>query len=325
MLQDEQQGQQQGQIYRAQSAWLSFFAGEVLGSQVEFLSAPQRFALTDPQLLNFHEQSPWRTLPGQPTEDGELALLLGRMLQFYRSYHHEHALHAYHYWLQTDPFAVSTAITHALRVQPEERDYSTTALARVLPIACLGVHVSLPQIAAWAIEDTALTQPALLCQQASALYGMMLAKAIDTGADAETLYQDLQLWALELKVEFALQKVIEQALFMPPADYTTPIKPVLCAFHNAVWQLLYAKSVEEAIIETIRQGGDTGTNAAIAAALVGAVQGMPASGDQWLSVFAQCKPQEGVTGVEQPRPQTLWPQDLLQLAEKLICQQPEAV
>jgi ADP-ribosylglycohydrolase len=148
---------------------------------------------------------------------------------------------------------------------------------------------------------------------------MMLAKAIDTGADADTLYQDLLQWSVELKVEYALQKVIEQALFMPPSDYTTPIKPVLCAFHNAIWQMLYAKNVEEAIVETIRHGGDTGTNAAIAAALVAAVLGMPASSEAWIVVFEQCKPQEGVTGVEQPRPQTLWPQDLLQLAEQLIC------
>lgn len=323
MIVAEQPNQQQAQIYRAQAAWLSFFAAEALGSQVEFLTSQQRQQLTDAQLLSLHEHGPWHTLAGQPTEDGELVLLLGRMLQFYAAYAQDHALHAYHYWLQTEPFAASTSITHALKVQPEERDFSATALARLLPIACLGVQVSLPQIAAWAIEDTALTQPALLCQQTSALYAMMLAKAIDTGADAETLYQDLLLWADELKVEYALHKVIQQALFMPPADFTTPIKPVLCAFHNAIWQLLYAKTVEEAIVETIRHGGDTGTNAAIAAALVAAVQGMPETGDQWLLAIEQCKPQEGVTGVEQPRPQALWPQDILQLAEKLICLPPQ--
>lgn len=319
----EQPTQQQAQIYRAQAAWLSYFAAEALGSQVEFDTPAQREQYSPSQLLTLHEHGPWHTLAGQPTEDGELVLLLGRMLQFYAAYDEEHALHAYHYWLQTEPFAASTAISHALKVQPEDRDYSAAALARLLPIACMGVHVSLPQIAAWAIEDTALTQPALLCQQTSALYAMLLAKAIDTGADAEVLYQDLLLWADELKVEYALHKVIEQALFMPPADFTTPIKPVLCAFHNAVWQLLYAKSVEEAVVDTIRQGGDTGTNAAIAASLVAAVQGMPETGDQWLAVITQCKPQEGVTGVEQPRPQALWPQDILQLAEKLICLIPQ--
>ncbi len=318
MSQHEQQSLPQAQIYRAQAAWVSFLAAEILGSQVEFLTSQQRYQFTDHQLLRFQEQNPWRTLPGQPTEDGELVLLLGRMLQFYRSYHAEHALHAYQYWLQTDPFAASTAISHALKVQPEERDFCATALARVMPIACLGVHVSASEVAAWAMADTALTQPAALCQQASALYAMMLAKAIATGADAETLYQDLQQWAVELNVEYALHKVIEQALFMPPADFTTPIKPVLCAFHNAVWQMLYAKSVEDAISETIRQGGDTGTNAAVAAALVAALQGMPDSGDVWLSAFTECKPQEGVTGVEQPRPQALWPQDVMLLAEQLI-------
>lgn len=317
-----EQSTQQAQIYRAQACWLSFFAAEALGVQVEFMQSAERHALSSRQLLALHEQGPWRTLAGQPTEDGELVLLLGRMLQFYRRYDEQQALHAYHYWLQTDPFAVSTAFQHALKVQPEERDYSSTALVRLLPIACMGVHVSLPQIAAWAIEDTSLTQPALLCQQVSALYAMALAKAIDEGCDAMTLYHDLKEWAVELKVEYAVHQVIEQALFMPPTDFTTPIKPVLCAFHNAIWQLLYAQSVEEAIQETILQGGDTGTNAAIAAALVAAVQGIPERGDQWLSTIEQCKPQEGVTGVEQPRPESLWPRDIMQLAEQIICLTP---
>ena len=313
----QQQLTQQQQIARAQGALLALLAGDALGVQVEFLAEHERKQLGAATLLRL-SSGPWHTLPGQPTEDGELVLLLCRMLAFYRCYQEQQAVAAYQYWLQTEPFAISASLQHAFSQGPSEQDLGLAALARQLPIAMMGVHFSLPQIAAWAMADTALTQPAVLCQQISALYAMLLAKAIDTGADADTLYQDLQQWARELKVEFMLRQSIEQALFMPPANYENPAIPALCAFHNAIWQLLYAKSVGEAIVDTLRQGGDTGSNALIAAALVGAVHGIEKIDLDWLDIIARCKPQEGVTGVDQPRPEAMWPVDALELAKQLI-------
>lgn len=307
----------QQQIARAQGALLALLAGDALGVQVEFLAAQDRKQLGAATLLTL-SPGPWHTLPGQPTEDGELVLLLCRMLAFYCCYQEQQAFAAYQYWLQTEPFAISASLQQAFCKAPSEQDLGVAALARQLPIAMMGVHFSLPQIAAWAMDDTALTQPAILCQQISALYAMLLAKAIDTGTDADTLYQDLQQWARELKVEFMLRQSIEQALFMPPANYENPAVPALCAFHNAIWQLLYAKTVGEAIVDTVRQGGDTGSNALIAAALVGAVQGIEKIDPDWLQTIAQCKPQEGVTGVDQPRPEAMWPVDALSLARQLI-------
>lgn len=308
---------QQQQIARAQGALLALLAADALGVQVEFLAAEDRKQLGAATLLTL-SPGPWHTLPGQPTEDGELVLLLCRMLAFYRCYQEQQAFAAYQYWVHTEPFAISASVQQAFCKAPSEQDFGVAALTRQLPIAIMGVHFSLPQIAAWAMADTALTQPAILCQQISALYAMLLAKAIDSGADAETLYQDLQQWARDLKVEFVLRQSIEQALFMPPANYETPPQPALCAFHNAIWQLLYAKSVGEAIVDTVRQGGDTGSNALIAAALVGALQGINKIDRDWLHTITQCKPQEGVTGVDQPRPEAMWPVDALELAKQLI-------
>lgn len=308
---------QQQQIGRAQGALVALLAADALGVQAEFLSKDERNRLGAATLLTLSE-GPWHTLAGQPTEEGELVLLLCRMLAFCRCYQQADAASAYQYWLQSQPFAISASLQQALTVGASEQDFGLAALGRQLPIAMMGVHFSLPQIAAWAMADTALTQAAIVCQQISALYAMLLAKAIDTGADAETLYQDLQQWARDLKVEFSLRQSIEQALFMPPANYENPAMPALCAFHNAIWQLLYAKSVGEAIVDTVRQGGDTGSNALIAAALVGAVQGIDKIDPDWLHTITQCKPQEGVTGVDQPRPEVMWPVDALELAKQLI-------
>jgi len=307
-----------GKTARAQAALLSFLAADALGVQVEFLPADERLSRDRQHLLTMLDTGPWHTLAGQPTEDGELVLLQARMLSYYGCYREDTAWQAYQYWLQTDPFAIAPALQRALTHQPSEHDCSLAALSRLLPISMLGVHFSLPQIAAWAMQDTALTQPALLCQQVSGLYAMLLAKAIDEDSSADGLYQDLQQWARELKVDAVLKHLIDQALFMPPANYHDPAQPVLCAFHNAIWQMLYAKSVGEAITESIQQGGDTGSYAAIAAALVGAIYGMSSVRPDWVNTMQNCKPQEGVTGVDQPRPEALWPHDAAELAKKLV-------
>ncbi|RVU37003.1 ADP-ribosylglycohydrolase family protein [Rheinheimera riviphila] len=305
-------------VARAQAAMLSFLAADALGVQVEFLPLAE-LSHRDPQtLLTMQDNGPWHSLAGQPTEDGELVILQTRMLLFYGCYREDTAWQAYQYWLQTDPFAIAPALQRALTHHPSEHDCSLAALSRLLPISVLGVHFSLPQIAAWAMEDTALTQPALLCQQASGLYAMLLAKAIDEGTSADDLYQDLQQWARDLKVDSVLKQLIDQALFMPPANYQDPAQPVLCAFHNAIWQMLYAKSVGDAISESIKQGGDTGSYAAIAAAVVGAIHGLSSVRQDWVDVMQHCKPQEGVTGVDQPRPEAVWPTDAAELAKKLV-------
>lgn len=307
-----------GKVARAQAALLSFLAADSIGVQVEFLPEDERLSRDRQTLLTMQDAGPWQTLAGQPTEDGELAILQARMLLFYGCYREDTAWQAYQYWLQTDPFAIAPALQRALTHQPSEHDCSLAALSRLVPISIMGVHFSLPQIAAWAMQDTALTQPALICQQASGLYAMLLAKAIDEGTQADELYQDLQQWARDLKVDNVLKQLIDQALFMPPANYRDPAQPVLCAFHNAIWQMLYAKSVDEAIIESLQQGGDTGSYAAIAAAVVGAIHGLSSVPPDWMNTMQNCKPQEGVTGVDQPRPEAVWPTDAAELAQKLV-------
>jgi len=305
-------------VSRAQAALLSFLAADAIGVQVEFLPEAERLSRDAQTLLTMQEAGPWQTLAGQPTEDGEVAILQARMLLYYGCYREDTAWQAYQYWLKTDPFAIAPALQRALMHQPSEHDCSLAALCRLVPISILGVHFSLPQIAAWAMQDTALTQPALICQQVSGLYAMLLAKAIDEGGSADALYQDLQQWARDLKVDVVLRQLIDQALFMPPTNYQDPAQPVLCAFHNAIWQLLYAKSVDEAIIDSIRHGGDTGSYAAIAAALVGARHGLASVRSDWVATMQRCKPQEGVTGVDQPRPEAVWPIDAKELAKQLV-------
>ena len=93
---------------------------------------------------------------------------------------------------------------------------------------------------------------------------------------------------------------------------------VLIAFQNALFQMLHAPNLEEGVVNTVMQGGDTDTNAAICGALLGAVYGRNAIPTQWKHAVLNCEPDKGDPRVKQPRPQCFWPIDALELARKLV-------
>ena len=92
----------------------------------------------------------------------------------------------------------------------------------------------------------------------------------------------------------------------------------LVAMRNALWQLMNAENLKEAVIDSVMRGGDADTNAAITGALVGAVQGRRAIPDQWEKTILNCLYEAGRPGVQRPRPQHFLPVDALELAEGLI-------
>lgn len=59
-------------------------------------------------------------------------------------------------------------------------------------------------------------------------------------------------------------------------------------------------------------------NAAICGALLGAVYGVEAIPSQWIDRLLSCRPKAGRLNVRQPRPECFWPEDVLDLAERLV-------
>lgn len=80
----------------------------------------------------------------------------------------------------------------------------------------------------------------------------------------------------EMNVDDSLMEAITGAVEAPPEDYVHQQGWVLIAFRNALWQLLYASNLEEAVVDTVMRGGDTDTNAVICWALLGTVCGRDA-------------------------------------------------
>ena len=92
---------------------------------------------------------------------------------------------------------------------------------------------------------------------------------------------------------------------------------VLIAFQNAFRHLASGTPFEEALIETVAEGGDTDTNAAICGALLGAAQGRTTIPARWSTPVLACRPL-AESGAHRPRPARYWPDDVPLLAEALL-------
>ena len=309
-----------GVLSRAQGCLLGQLIGDSLGSLVEFQS-PGEIRFDYPEgVRDMADGGTWNTIAGQPTDDSEMALLLARNLASEGKFDRDEMKKAYLFWLNSDPFDVGNTIRSGLKGRPDPGSQANGAMMRVSPLGIFGANYALDQVAEWAKQDAAITHIHRVCQEANALFAMAIAHAVRTGCGAADLYQEIAGWTDEMDVDSRLQKTVAKAADSPPDDFTHKMGWLLIAFQNALWQLLNAQSVEEGIVDTVMQGGDTDTNAAICGALLGAVHGRQAIPERWVETIRGCRPEARRPGVFKPRPECFWPADALELAEQLIAQ-----
>ncbi len=303
---------------RAKGCLLGQLAGDALGSQVEF-QTPGQIIASYPEGLRELTGSPvFNTLPGQPTDDSEMALLLARMLADRGTYSPEEAFKTYTFWLESEPFDCGSAIRRALTGNPDPESRANGAMMRISPLGIFGAKFNPELVGEWAAEDAKLTHPNPVCTQANSLYANAISHAIASGCKKEELYNHIVLRAKDLNVEESLLNRVLMAAESPPEDFMTRMGWVLIAFQNSLWQLLHSKNTEEGIVDTLMRGGDTDTNAAIAGALLGAVNGVESIPQRWIKIIINCRPEAGKPGVNMPRPECFWPADAPGLAEKLL-------
>ena len=306
-----------GLTSRAQGCLLGQFAGDSLGSLVEF-KGPEAISRQYPQgVRELADGGTWDTLAGQPTDDSELALMLARSLIEHGRYDQEAARRAYVHWLESDPFDCGGTIDAGLTGTPNRHSQANGALMRISPLGIFGVRYEPEEVMEWARQDAAITHPHEVCRQANALFAASLSFAITSGSDAGDVYDELCWLADCVDVESSLREAIEGAAHSPPSEYVHQQGWVLIAFRNALWQFLHAETLEEGVVDTVMRGGDTDTNAAICGALLGAVHGVEAVPEQWREAVLGCRPEAGRQGVHQPRPEVFWPVDALTIALEL--------
>lgn len=303
---------------RAQGCLLGQLAGDSLGSLVEFLDA-EEIRRRYPDGVRDHEDGgTYDTIAGQPTDDSEMALALARTLLENDGYDQSAVREAYVDWLESDPFDCGRAIGSGLRGKHIPHSEANGSLMRVSPIGIFGANHDLADVAHWARLDSSITHVHPVCLHANSLFAMAIAFAIRTGPSPAALYEQIVAWGGELNCEQSVRDTIDAALDDRPADYMSSQGWVLIALQNALWQLVHAPNVEAAVVDTVGQGGDTDTNAAICGALLGAVHGRAQVPERWIHAVLNCRPEAGLPHVHQPRPRCYWPVDALELAERLL-------
>jgi ADP-ribosyl-[dinitrogen reductase] hydrolase len=305
-------------LSRAEGCLLGQLAGDSLGGLVEFKTLSEIHRRYPNGVRELADGGTWDTIAGQPTDDSEMALMLARMLVEERRYDAEEARKAYVFWLNSQPFDCGTTVSVGLRGQPNSDSQANGALMRISPLGIFCWSRDLESTSRFAKQDAALTHPHPVCLQANALFAMSIAQLISGSKSPKETYEDIKVWATELKVEKALMKAILDAPDSVPADYVHQQGWVIIAFQNALWQLLNAPSLEEGVVDTVMRGGDTDTNAAVAGALLGAVYGRHAVPKQWVEKIMSCRPKAGEPCVRRPRPECFWPVDAPELARSLL-------
>ncbi|WP_375572072.1 ADP-ribosylglycohydrolase family protein [Seohaeicola saemankumensis] len=311
------------QLRWAQGALIGLLVGDALGSQVEFLDPATIWARHPGGLRDLLPGGTWNLLAGQPTDDGELALVLARALVAGGGFDRDRVAKGYIDWMASGPFDVGSTTAegiHALagRGKPKSVSQANGALMRVAPIGIAAAGYP-AKAAAWARQDAVMTHPHPVCQAASAAFAAAIAAGV-AGANSHAMWAEAYAYAGEDAGGAEIRQALLEAREGLPPNFTRNQGWVLIAFGNAFHRLWCAQDFDEALVETVMSGGDTDTNGAITGALLGAAYGRDAIPQAWRSQVLGCRAVQRA-GVIHPRPVTYWADDAMELAEALITKQ----
>ena len=301
---------------RAIGCLVGQFAGDSLGSQVEYLS--RREIMTRyPNGVSEMRNNPQRRLrAGQPTDDSEMAMTLARSLIRNGCFRKSAVEAGYRSWIASRPVDMSRTSRLALGGIPQPGSMSNGAIMRVAPLGIFATSMRESDAISVARCEASITHVHRTCLDANAIYVLTLRRAILTGDSPEELWHHMCRIAELLHMSPAVHVALRRAGTERPRDYQTHMGFVLIALQNAVYELLHAPGPREGIISTIRQGGDTDTNAAVCGALLGAVHGSGGFPAQWTDTLAACTLRRGECTL--PRPEVYWPTSLPALARELV-------
>ncbi|MGE0605764.1 MAG: ADP-ribosylglycohydrolase family protein, partial [Pirellulales bacterium] len=208
----------------------------------------------------------------------------------------------------------------SLRLAEESASRTSQSNGGLMRISPLAIFASgrLDQAIGLARDECRLTHPHPVCQDACAAYVAAVSTAIANGGTPREIHAAALHAARQNAFQPAVVAALENAAHARPADYHSQMGWVLIALQNSFFQLLNAPNLEEGVADTVIQGGDTDTNAAIAGALLGAVHGRPAVPHCWILALLSCRTLPS-TPTRHPQPPEYWPVDALQLAEALLC------
>ncbi len=292
-------------LERASGALWGQAVGDALGTTVEFhdeLGIATRAPSDWPtELIG---QGPFALIPGQVTDDTELALALARSLIRSSGYEADDAAASYVRWRRSDPFDVGGATNQAfggkgapgpglaavLRGRASQTTQANGSLMRSSPLGVFGAGLERNALAKLAAADSTLSHPDPVCQAACAVFVTTIADAIEHGLPGAELHARALAFTQGSPVEDTLRAAGEA---LPVSDGEN-MGWVRIALQHAFFHLAHSTDFEAALVQTVVKGGDTDTNAAITGALLGAALGEAAIPRRWREAVRDCLPRRPV-------------------------------
>jgi ADP-ribosylglycohydrolase len=294
-------------LSRAQGCLLGQIAGDNLGALVEFRSADDIAEQYPDGPWLLEDGGRWDLLAGQPTDDSELALALARSILAHGGYAAREAFEAYGTWLASSPFDCGLTMKAALTGRPDLHSQANGSLMRASPLGILASAQEPREAARLARLDAALTHPHPVCGDATAAFVVAVAHAVRTGDGSEAALTRLSSGPGPRQDRW-------EALAMARTSCRRGRSARRLGIDRVVfYELLHARSVEEAVVATVRRGV-TPTPTPPWPALLGAVHGRkePRRGGP------RCPRRAAPEAGRRPRPGDYWAVDALEIAERLL-------
>lgn len=291
-------------LEKAQGCLAGLCVGDAMGSQFEFMHPSSIAKMKQNVLGEMNGSKIFKTPAGQITDDGEMALCLTTSLIKKRGYSQNHVKQLYVDWYDSHPIDMGRTVGAALAYDyTDEQSESNGALMRVAPLGIAYPPYSV--LIKHAMEDARITHMNQKVLDSNAIYVLAISLAIRWEYSTADLIQ----WLYQNAYDFNLNVDLLEDSVTIPDDCYTKMGHIDIAFRNAFYHLRNETEFKTAIIETIKLGGDTDTNAAICGALLGANQGIQSIPVEWLDTVLTCIPK---------RPKIYHANNILETAEMLL-------
>lgn len=269
------------------------FIGDSIGSLLEFQNLVTEEEVE--KALTMPGGGPFYLVPGQVTDDSELAIALARALCDMKDGVFDVETVATHYisWLKSGPFDKGKTVSNALwgssdatecykNAMRTKSSESNGGLMRITPLA---VYCSLfdddVQVESFVRAEQALTHANKTVQDAAVAYVLTIRSLIRNGTSDMSILEKFD----------SLSEYISAINDRIPGNKN--IGHARIAWSYAFYHLQRGSTYLEAMRDVLSQGGDTDTNCAIVGGLIGASLGLQRIQEEipeQFHTFLECRP-----------------------------------
>lgn len=282
--------------------------GDALGTRYEFTKDSSKLLQdTAKGQLEILGGGPQNVVPGQVTDDSEMALALAHKLLENCGYNRTNIAEAYVEWHNSRPWDQGAATRMSLLGSNDAMDMINSAkrynrkslsngtLMRISPLGIYGAGVTNEELFRVCELETKLTHPHELATEASKVFCIAIKTGILTG-NSSAAYNNAVRTAKSDILKEILYSAKQGSDEIPLSDglhidikNQTHIGYLGVALLHAFRELIYFESFEKSMYNVMAYGGDADTNGCITGALLGAVYGYKLIPKTWIKTVSTTK------------------------------------